>query len=65
MSSFLKRHWKKAAGVVVAAVGVFVPGLQPLIPIGGMLFGSDFQIGASAGTPLGKAAKDAQRSLKK
>lgn len=65
MKSFLKKHWKKFAGAAVAAVGAFVPGLQPLIPVGALLFGTDFQIGVSAGTPIGKAARDAQKSLAK
>jgi hypothetical protein len=57
MKNFLSKHWKKLLGGAVAVAGAFVPGLQPLIPVGALILGSDFQLGSSIGTPLGAGAK--------
>lgn len=57
MKDWFKRNWLKLAGASVAVVGAFVPGLQPLIPLGGVIFGTGFQVGASIGTPIGQSAK--------
>lgn len=57
--SWLSRNWRKVAGIVVGATGVLYPPLLPVtIGIGGLVAGSDFQIGAQLGTPIGKAAKE-------
>jgi hypothetical protein len=64
MSKFLRKHWKKALGVAVAIAGVFYPpALAVTIPIGTAIAGSDFQIGAQMGTPIGQAAKDFARKV--
>ena len=63
--NFLKKHWKKGLGLIVGIVGAFTPAAAVLIPVGTLLIGTDFQVGASAGTPVGRAAKEAQRSLPK
>lgn len=54
---WIKKNWVKLAGASVAVVGAFVPGLQPLVPLGGVIFGTGFQVGASIGTPIGQSAK--------
>jgi hypothetical protein len=57
LKRFASKHWKKILGGAVAVAGAFVPPLAPLIPIGTLLFGSDFQLGSSVGTPIGAAGK--------
>jgi hypothetical protein len=57
LKRFASKHWKKILGVTVTVAGAFVPPLAPLVPIGTLLFGSDFQWGSSIGTPIGAGAK--------
>jgi hypothetical protein len=54
---FLARHWRKILGGAIAVAGVVYPPLAPLVPLGTLVIGSDFQLGASIGTPVGAAAK--------
>lgn len=54
---WLKDHWRKLAGIAIATAGYFYPPLIPLTTIGGIILGSDFQVGSKMGTPLGPAAK--------
>lgn len=63
--NWLKAHWRKLAGIAVGVVGAFLPPgfREVLLAVGGSVLGSDFQVGSSAGTPLGQAAKDAQAVL--
>lgn len=61
--NFLKKHWKKGLGLVVGIAGAFTPAAVVLLPLGGIIFGTDFQVGASAGTPLGRTAKEAQKRI--
>lgn len=64
MGNWFKKHWKKLAGAGIAIAGAFIPGAQPLIPFGAVLFGADFQVGAQVGTPIGKGAKDLVQKVK-
>lgn len=52
---------KKMLGIGVAAsaaIPVLTPFAIPLVGIGSMVFGSDFQHGATIGTPLGQKGRD-------
>jgi hypothetical protein len=49
--------WRKVLGLGLTVAGAFVPALAPLAVVGAGIFGSDFQVGASIGTPIGAAAK--------
>jgi hypothetical protein len=58
MKSWLASHWKKLLGVAVGIAGVFYPPLAPVLgPLGGVIVGSDFQIGTQLGTPIGGDAQ--------
>ena len=63
MKKFLKDHWKKGLGLAVGIAGAFTPAAIVLLPVGALIFGTDFQVGASAGTPIGRTAKEAQKRL--
>lgn len=63
--SWLKSHWKKIVGAGVAIAGWFVPELAPLQIVGGIVLGSDFQVGTALGTPIGKGAKGLADKLRK
>lgn len=52
---------KKMLGIAVAAsaaIPVLTPFAIPLVGVGSMVFGSDFQHGATIGTPVGQAGRD-------
>lgn len=63
--SWLESHWKKLLGIAVGVVGVFYPPLAPVLgPLGGVIVGSDFQVGTQLGTPVGGAAKDLVKQVR-
>jgi len=58
VTAFFKAHWKKLLGGAVAVAGSFFPEVAlPAQVLGGVILGSDFQVGSSIGTPVGQAAK--------
>lgn len=61
IGNFFADHWRKLAGIAVGAlcaIPVLTPFALPIVGLGGLIFGSDFQVGATVGTPLGAGAKD-------
>lgn len=57
IGKFFADHWKKLLGGGIAVAGAFIPALAPLIPLGTLLVGTDFQVGSQVGTRLGAGAK--------
>lgn len=67
MKTFLKRNWQKLLGIAIGACAA-IPALEhyagPLLGVGGLIVGADFQLGAKLGTPIGKAAQELHEQLK-
>lgn len=58
-------HKRKLLGIAVGAVGVFFPPILPYTTVlGGVIVGSDFQVGAKVGTAIGDTAKHVVDSRK-
>ncbi len=54
----MRDNWKKLLGIAVGASGVFYPPLLPVTTLlGGLIIGTDFQVGSEVGSAIGKGAK--------